>query len=119
MVSKPDFVTDPRQNRHGKLPENADAKGLNQSPSLKKVRGIALGGFTKCDVPPNIPSLSIEEVLGDRLSDLNIPIVSDLPFGHDSPNAALPMGVKATLDADQGILEIVHEIKSICDNNEQ
>ncbi|WP_258004399.1 hypothetical protein [Cylindrospermopsis raciborskii] len=39
MVSKPDFVTDPRQNRHGKLPENADAKCLNQSPSLKKVRG--------------------------------------------------------------------------------
>ncbi|MBE9235624.1 LD-carboxypeptidase [Anabaena aphanizomenioides LEGE 00250] len=89
------------------------------SGMLSKVRGIALGGFTKCDAPPNIPSLSIEEVLGDRLSDLNIPIVSDLPFGHDSPNAALPVGVQATLDADQGILEIVHEIKSICDNNEQ
>jgi muramoyltetrapeptide carboxypeptidase len=65
-----------------------------------------LGGFTKCDAPSNIPSLSIEEVLRDRLSSLNIPIVSDLPFGHDHPNAALPVGVQATLDAEQGILKI-------------
>ncbi|WP_016952152.1 LD-carboxypeptidase [Anabaena sp. PCC 7108] len=73
---------------------------------LSKVRGIALGGFTKCDAPSNIPSFSVEEVLRERLGDLGIPIVSDLSFGHDSPNAALPVGVMVTLDADQGILEI-------------
>jgi muramoyltetrapeptide carboxypeptidase len=38
------------------------------------------------------------------LGDLGIPIVSNLPFGHDSPNAALPVGVKVTLDGDNGIL---------------
>ncbi|MBD2568625.1 S66 peptidase family protein [Anabaena lutea] len=72
---------------------------------LSKIRGIALGGFTKCEAPPHIPSLSIEEVLWERLADLGIPIVSDLPFGHDSPNAALPVGVQVTLDAEQGILD--------------
>ncbi len=76
------------------------------SGALSKVRGIALGGFTRCEAPPNIPSFSVEEVLRDRLGDLGIPIVSDLPFGHDSPNAALPVGVLATLDADQGVLSI-------------
>lgn len=76
------------------------------SGALSKVRGIALGGFTKCEAPPNVPSLTIEEVLQDRLSDLNIPIVSNLPFGHDNPNAALPVGVQVTLDATAGILEI-------------
>jgi len=30
--------------------------------------------------------------------------VSDLPFGHDGVNAALPVGVMAELDGDQGIL---------------
>jgi len=39
-----------------------------------KSQGIALGRFSHCDPPPNIPSL-IEEVLRDRLSDLGIPIV--------------------------------------------
>jgi muramoyltetrapeptide carboxypeptidase len=71
---------------------------------LSQVRGIALGGFTKCEAPPNIPSFTVEEVLRDCLGDLGIPIVSNLPFGHDSPNAALPVGVKAILDAEQGIL---------------
>ena len=71
---------------------------------LSQVRGIALGGFTKCEAPPNIPSFTVEEVLRDGLGDLGIPIVSHLPFGHDNPNAALPVGVIATLDAEQGTL---------------
>lgn len=74
------------------------------SGALSKVQGIALGRFSRCEPPPNIPSLTIEEVLRDRLGSLGIPIVSDLPFGHDGPNAALPVGVLARLDADKGIL---------------
>ena len=46
------------------------------------------------------------EVLRDRLSDLTIPIVSDLPFGHDGVNAALPVGVVAELDGDAGTLNV-------------
>jgi muramoyltetrapeptide carboxypeptidase len=76
------------------------------SGALAKIRGIALGGFTQCEAPPQVPSFSVEEVLRDRLGDLGIPIVSNLPFGHDGPNGALPVGVMATLDADQGILDI-------------
>ncbi len=33
------------------------------SGALAKVKGIALGSFTQCEVAPNIPSLSVEEVL--------------------------------------------------------
>ncbi|MBD6619831.1 LD-carboxypeptidase [Komarekiella sp. 'clone 1'] len=77
------------------------------SGALSKVRGIALGGFTRCEAPPNVPSFSIEEVLRDRLGDLGIPVVSNLPFGHDGPNAVLPVGVEVTLDANQGILDVI------------
>jgi len=73
-----------------------------------KVKGIALGRFSRCESPANIPSLSIEEVLRDRLSDLGIPIVSELPFGHDGANAALPVGIFASLDADEGVLSFVN-----------
>jgi muramoyltetrapeptide carboxypeptidase len=76
------------------------------SGALSKVCGIALGSFSRCEPPPNVPSFSVEEVLRDRLGDLGIPVVSGLPFGHDGPNAALPVGVLATLDADQGILSL-------------
>lgn len=76
------------------------------SDQLSKVKGIALGRFSQCLAPPGIPSYTVEEVLRDRLGDLGIPIVSDLPFGHDGANAVLPVGVPATLDADTGKLLI-------------
>jgi len=81
------------------------------SGALAKVRGIALERFSQCEAPANIPSLTIEEVLRDRLGDLNIPIVSNLPFGHNGPNAALPVGVPVQLDADKGILSF-HLLKT-------
>lgn len=74
------------------------------SGTFSKVRGIALGRFSRCEPPPNIPSLTIDEVLRDRLGELGIPIVSNLPFGHDGPNAALPVGLTAQLNAEKGIL---------------
>jgi muramoyltetrapeptide carboxypeptidase len=79
------------------------------SGAFRQIKGIALGRFSRCEPPPNISSLTIEEVLRDRLDDLNIPIVSDLPFGHDGVNAALPVGIPATLDADSGQLSVSRE----------
>ncbi|MEM1169721.1 MAG: LD-carboxypeptidase [Cyanobacteria bacterium P01_H01_bin.35] len=77
---------------------------------LQQVKGIALGRFSECS-PGRMDrtEFTVEEVLRDRLADLNIPIVSDLPFGHDAPNAALPVGVEANLDGDEGILEIIRK----------
>lgn len=75
--------------------------------AFKQVRGIALGRFSQCEPPPKIPSFTVEEVLRDRLSDLGVPIVSDLPFGHDGVNAALPVGVMAELNGDSGTLQLI------------
>lgn len=77
------------------------------SRAFQGIRGIALGRFSQCEPPPNIPSFTVAEVLKDRLSDLGIPIVADLPFGHDGVNAALPVGVPAYLDGDLGTLSIL------------
>jgi muramoyltetrapeptide carboxypeptidase len=71
---------------------------------FNKVKGIALGRFSGCDAPQGIPSWTVEQVLGDRLSDLNLPIVSQLPFGHDGVNAALTVGSTVELDAMEGTL---------------
>ena len=75
------------------------------SGALSRIRGIALGRFSQCEPPAGMPSFSVEEVLRDRLSDLNIPIVVGLPFGHDGVNAALPVGVMARIDGDRGTLK--------------
>jgi muramoyltetrapeptide carboxypeptidase len=77
------------------------------SGRLAQVKGIALGRFSQCEAPAGVPSLTVAEVLQDRLSDLQIPVVSGLPFGHQGVNAALPVGVTARLDGDRGTLTIL------------
>ncbi|WNZ23393.1 LD-carboxypeptidase [Leptolyngbya sp. NK1-12] len=72
------------------------------------VKGIALGRFSQCDPTPGIPSFTTPEVLRERLSDLGIPVVAELPFGHEGVNAALPVGVPVELDGDQGSLSILN-----------
>lgn len=74
------------------------------SGGFQEVRGIALGRFSSCEVSEEFPSWTVEEVLRDRLGDLGIPIVSDLPFGHEGVNASLPVGQIVELDGDKGTL---------------
>jgi len=69
-----------------------------------KIGGLALGRFSRCEAPAGSVSWTVEEVLRDRAADLNCPIVSNLPFGHDGANAALPVGEMMTLDGEQGEL---------------
>jgi muramoyltetrapeptide carboxypeptidase len=74
---------------------------------LAGVSGIALGRFSRCEPSEGVPSFTVAAVLRDRLGDLGIPVVSDLPFGHDGANAALPLGALARLDGDRGTLDIL------------
>ncbi|AOY84441.1 LD-carboxypeptidase [Moorena producens JHB] len=75
--------------------------------AMAGVKGIALGRFSRCAPPKDVHSWTVEEVLRDRIWDLGIPVVSDLPFGHDGVNAALPVGQLVELDAEVGTLSWV------------
>lgn len=77
---------------------------------LQQVAGVAVGTNRGC-VDPDAAKLggfqqSLEDVLRDRLLPLGIPVVMNLPFGHVRDNATLPMGLQATLDAENGDLII-------------
>ncbi|NEO97283.1 MAG: LD-carboxypeptidase [Symploca sp. SIO2E9] len=82
------------------------------SGAFQGVQGIALGRFSSCNPPQNVSSWSAAEVFLDRLGDLNIPIISELPFGHEGVNAALPVGQMVELDSNRGILSWMPEDKS-------
>jgi muramoyltetrapeptide carboxypeptidase len=80
------------------------------SGQLKDLAGIALGHFSNCYPKEYQASffntLSLEEVLRDRLAPLEIPTLYNLMFGHVQENAVLPLGVEATLDATAKTLTI-------------
>jgi muramoyltetrapeptide carboxypeptidase len=84
---------------------------LLSSGKLDKVKGIALGYFTDCDVKNNDPgfeySIGLQEVFADRLGQLGVPVVYGFPFGHEPHNCTLPIGIKAELNSDKGMLKLL------------
>jgi muramoyltetrapeptide carboxypeptidase len=71
---------------------------------FQQIKGVALGRFSRCEAYPGSNSWTIEEVLRDRFEDLKLPLVYDLPFGHDGVNAVLPVGQPVVLDGNTGVL---------------
>ena len=73
--------------------------------ALQKLAAIGFGSFSDCDDPESPTPLEL--VLRERTADLGIPVLAGLPVGHTAGNAALPLGVRARLDADAGRLELL------------
>lgn len=84
---------------------------LLNSGKLTEAAGIALGVFKGCETRPDDPdfgdSLSLKEVLLDRLQGIGIPVAYGFPIGHIAENATLPMGIPAKLDTSKFTLTIL------------
>ncbi len=64
---------------------------------LNQLAGIVFGKCTDCDAKG--ASLSLEQVIEDRLGNLNIPVLKGVMIGHIDDMATIPVGAIATLDA--------------------
>jgi muramoyltetrapeptide carboxypeptidase len=72
--------------------------------------GLIFGECAGCgptDFQPSTASpYSLGETLDNILGQLKIPVLNGLTIGHTTDQLTLPLGVMATLDADNGTLEI-------------
>ncbi|MCB2339984.1 S66 peptidase family protein [Clostridium estertheticum] len=80
------------------------------SNKLKQCKGIILGQFKDCDLPHYERSLTLEEVLEDRLYNLDIPMFSGFCSGHDYPKLTIPIGARVRMDAELGIISILDAV---------
>jgi muramoyltetrapeptide carboxypeptidase len=84
---------------------------LGHAGKLNGVAGVVVGEMFNCDWPHHgsndFPRVkSVEDVLEERLGSLGVPVLYKLPLGHGKHLATLPLGVTATLDADERTLTI-------------
>ena len=84
---------------------------LRQAGKLDGVAGIVVGELPEGEwgegLGPDWPRAStLEDVLEQRLGDLGVPVLYGLPVGHGETLSTLPLGVRATLDADARTLTI-------------
>ena len=84
--------------------DNAFAQ-LKNCGLLNKVGGILAGQFTNCFKGSKAKQLTeIRAMLKDYTDDLNIPVMYDLPFGHENNIMTIPVGLPVRLDSGKGKL---------------
>ncbi len=61
------------------------------------------------DCTPEEPELSFtaREVIIEHFGELGIPLILDVPFGHDNGILTFPVGLKAELDAETRSLRFI------------
>jgi muramoyltetrapeptide carboxypeptidase len=85
---------------------------LRHAGKLDEVVGVVVGEMKDCDWGDIRPasdwarSRSLEDVLEEHLEPLGVPVLYRLPLGHGKHLAALPLGVRYTLDADRRTLTL-------------
>jgi muramoyltetrapeptide carboxypeptidase len=83
---------------------------LRLAGKLDGVVGVVVGEMHKCDWREDRPEAprtrSLEDVLELSLAPLGVPVLYKLPLGHGKHLATIPLGVRATLDADARTLTI-------------
>ncbi len=77
---------------------------LAQAGVLENVAGFIIGQATDADETETLP---LRQIWADLLAPYAKPSVLGFPFGHVSLNYALPLGVRARLDADAGTLTLL------------
>lgn len=81
---------------------------LRLNGSLSAAVGVLVGQCTGCERSDDasVASLTLEETLRDRLSDLQSVTITGAPIGHIDEQWTLPIGVHASLDGVTGTLTI-------------
>ena len=78
---------------------------LSQVTDLNKLKGVFIGRFA---VQSGFKEGNTEEMIYDDVfKNINIPIVYNLDFGHTDPLFTIPIGAKAEVDTEKGLLKFI------------
>ena len=78
---------------------------LRMTNKLNGIVGIGFGSFSDEFCTPEWKNL-LKKLITERLQEFDIPILIDLPIGHLSGNACIPLGCEAILNGNDGNLSI-------------
>lgn len=85
---------------------------LEKAGYLRGVVGVAVGRYYLCGPDATTQGeWTAIDVLRDRLSRLNVPILGGLALGHGENTDAVPIGTSAILDVDAGTLTVKAGVK--------
>jgi muramoyltetrapeptide carboxypeptidase len=66
--------------------------------ALDSAKAILLGQFTDCNPQKDKPSLTLSQVFTDYFAKLDVPVLTNLPFGHIPRQWTVPLGAKMKIE---------------------
>lgn len=81
-----------------------DLQSLIHQPNFDKVKGIVLGKF---QIDMKITKEKLYKILKTKLQLNNIPIITEVNFGHTTPQITFPIGGEAKIVADKDNVKII------------
>ena len=78
---------------------------LKLSKKLEGIVGLGFGNFFNEKEKDN-NDIFLENLIYDKFNEFKIPIVSNLPIGHLSGNACIPLGFDTSLNGNNGTLSV-------------
>ncbi|MEO3743457.1 LD-carboxypeptidase [Plantactinospora sp. B5E13] len=77
---------------------------LRRTGVLRRIAGVVIGQITNSVGAPD--QWDAVAVLRDRLGDLGVPVLGGLRLGHGPGQLTVPLGARATIDAEAGTLTV-------------
>ena len=74
---------------------------LRRCGLLEKIGGLVLGQFSDMRDSGTPFGFSFEDIIAEHTAGLDIPIVTNAPFGHDTDLYAMPIGQRAEIENNQ------------------
>ena len=65
---------------------------------FEKISGLILGRFRGSFPSNQTNAISLEKIVDDHLSGIEIPVIANYPYGHYKSRVVLPLGIAALLD---------------------
>jgi muramoyltetrapeptide carboxypeptidase len=73
---------------------------------LNSISGFVFGKCAKCDAEEPLKAFTFGEVILQHVKPLGIPAFSGAMIGHIENKLTVPLGIKATIDSDKGIIKL-------------
>ncbi len=90
---------------------DSDLNNLKDYGFFKNVKGMITGKFNLMEKEDEyIDMPSVEELIKENFKDFDFPIISNVDFGHCTPNIPFPYGKLASIDGNKGTVHISESI---------
>lgn len=91
---------------------NINLQRIKLSKKMKNIKGIVIGDFTDCEEKEYWDCIpTIEDIILNTFKEYNIPIISNMSFGHGDKHLTIPIGIKAEINSEWNYIKLLEKFK--------